>query len=691
MISSAVLIAVFAFSANTSPHRRHPGGRKRGHAPTSRAFVGPSANIRCTRGVSLASSSSTDDGSIEYDIDNNVKDQSSLISKSRLSSAAAPPKNRESASKIEIDNTRNNASTATSTTAKATKIIDTTSFQQTNTIYDVDKSTESSTIIQGLLPNKSFNLLCRIHCTITLLRKHFPTLLELPALSSSTARYIYDTNVTITGPKNETLAEGSDEVLLLNRALATAAVAARRAGSLLDLAVLGTTTSSSSTTTKQGQVVECELLIDPTNPLKVLVLWRTRLPSILSSTTSLLIGNQGNSRRKDSPLQSSTTSTTYTEFSGKSTLDISSDTGLVSKLQINEVKINGVVIIESLGTALAAVRRAARSAMASSIFDDTSNAQRRSSGNPLLDGLLNGLQDVVDAVDALPSSDEKDGSLSDSPLYVVPQHLWDEANFAVEEGISSSNSTTDTTGDIADTNIASNYIPIAIDQYSESRNVPLSGSEAFVGYATSHSALQSFAEYGLPQLSGVSASNSDLVEVSTETIRSLFATDAELVTADKNEQLTLLRGAGKIADLYRSLALLREASPGATDFGIKRIEADLQTRRLIVHWKTESPLKVEGTDVFVFEAPSKSSCRLPLGSDGDKEEVAKLCDSYFDKQRDGIPLKRLRRIRKIRPCLHLMILLLYHFTTLSVHFTRTCPTLSVQVKARRQLFPLENI
>ena len=648
MISSAVLIAVFAFSANTSPHRRHPGGRKRGHAPTSRAFIGPASNnnIGYTRGVSLASSSSTDDGSIEYDIDNNVKDQSSLISKSRLSSAAAPPKNRESASKIEIDNTRNNASTATSTTAKATKIIDTTSFQQTNTIYDVDKSTESSTIIQGLLPNKSFNLLCRIHCTITLLRKHFPTLLELPALSSSTARYIYDTNVTITGPKNETLAEGSDEVLLLNRALATAAVAARRAGSLLDLAVLGTTTSSSSTTTKQGQVVECELLIDPTNPLKVLVLWRTRLPSILSSTTSLLIGNQGNSRRKDSPLQSSTTSTTYTEFSGKSTLDISSDTGLVSKLQINEVKINGVVIIESLGTALAAVRRAARSAMASSIFDDTSNAQRRSSGNPLLDGLLNGLQDVVDAVDALPSSDEKDGSLSDSPLYVVPQHLWDEANFAVEEGISSSNSTTDTAGDIADRNIASNYIPIAIDQYSESRNVPLSGSEAFVGYATSHSALQNFAEYGLPQLSGVSASNSDLVEVSTETIRSLFATDAELVTADKNEQLTLLRGAGKIADLYRSLALLREASPGATDFGIKRIEADFQTRRLIVHWKTESPLKVEGTDVFVFEAPSKSSCRLPLGSDGDKEEVAKLCDSYFDKQRDGIPLK-IKRVENL--------------------------------------------
>ena len=135
MISSAVLIAVCAFSANKSPHRRHPGGRKRGHAPTSRAFIGPATNnnIGYTRGVSLASSSSTDDGSIEYDIDNNVKDQSSLISKSRLSSAAAPPKNRESASKIEIDNTRNNATTATKT-ARATKIIDTTSFQQTNTI-----------------------------------------------------------------------------------------------------------------------------------------------------------------------------------------------------------------------------------------------------------------------------------------------------------------------------------------------------------------------------------------------------------------------------------------------------------------------------------------------------------------------------------------------------------------------------
>ena len=152
MISSAVLIAVFAFSANTSPHRRHPGGRKRGHAPTSRAFIGPASNnnIGYTRGVSLASSSSTDDGSIEYDIDNNVKDQSSLISKSRLSSAAAPPKNRESASKIEIDNTKNKATTATSTTARATKIIDTTSFQQTNTI------TMMINLLTHLLPYRDY-------------------------------------------------------------------------------------------------------------------------------------------------------------------------------------------------------------------------------------------------------------------------------------------------------------------------------------------------------------------------------------------------------------------------------------------------------------------------------------------------------------------------------------------------------
>ncbi len=147
----------------------------------------------------------------------------------------------------------------------------------------------------------------------------------------------------MTGPKgdDEQLAQGIDEVLLLNRALSTAANAARRAGSLLDLSMIGASSTASSSSFEGGQV-ECEFLIDPNNPLKMMVLWRTHLPSLLPSSSS--------------------SSQLYTEFVGKSTIVLSPTTGLVSNLQINDVGINGVEIIETLGTTFVTLRRAARTA-----------------------------------------------------------------------------------------------------------------------------------------------------------------------------------------------------------------------------------------------------------------------------------------------------------------------------------------
>ena len=121
---------------------------------------------------------------------------------------------------------------------------------------------------------------------------------------------------------------GSDEVLLLTRALATAATAARRAGSLFDLATTGSSSSSG-----ESSRLECELLIDPDDPLRVMALWRTRLPSIGSPSS-------------------------HTEFSGRSTVRLDPKSGLVSELRVERVRVNGVPITESLGTALAAGREA---------------------------------------------------------------------------------------------------------------------------------------------------------------------------------------------------------------------------------------------------------------------------------------------------------------------------------------------
>jgi len=313
-----------------------------------------------------------------------------------------------------------------------------------------------------------------------------------------------------------------------------------------------------------------------------------------------------------------------------------------------------------LGTALATVRRAARSA--SSIFDEgegsttATTGRRKSSGNPFFDGLLNGIQDVVDAVDALPLLEEKDTSNLDAPLYVVPESLWEGSTFPVEgldlnttlESIDKSNNATPNDDDNESSEQhTSVYVPVPIDEYSTSGQIPLVGSEAFVEYAMRHKTLQSFAKYGIYQLAGISATDSEET-MDSSSVRSLFTTDAELVTFssssssgvnEREKSITLLRGAGKVADLYSSLALFREASGG--DWRIKSIEADVKTRRLIVSWRTESPLKIEGTDSFVFEDPSlTSSYRLPLSSDGDKEELAMRCSSHFnDENDDSIPLK----------------------------------------------------
>ncbi|KAL3802413.1 hypothetical protein ACHAW5_001134 [Stephanodiscus triporus] len=434
-----------------------------------------------------------------------------------------------------------------------------------------------------------------------------------------------------------------DEVLLLTRALATAAAAARQAGSLLDLAI-GTTIGQPPSTEvgRGGGRVECEFLIDPGDPLRVMVLWRTRLPSILSAAASRFGSNPSTSNDPTPP------SSLYAEFAGKSTATLSPDTGRVITLQINEVKINGVAVVDTLGTALAAVRRAARSALTTqSIGEGIAGGGRRNSGNPLLDGILNGIQDVVNAVDALPSSsDVKDGSM-DSTMYVVPARFWHKASFPVKVGVALDTPVGSTDDDSMKKN--STFIPEPIDQYRTIKGrIPPAGSKAFVEYAMMHRTLRSFAVDGLHKLAGTSTTDSkDAVDygISSESIRSLFTTDAELVTfggaagpVEGRDYITLLRGAGKVADFYRSLALFRDSTGGS--WKIVTLNADWERRHLLVSWRTESPLQIEGTDIFFFEPPTLSyPYRLPLSSDGDKGEVARRCSFYFNDENDYSPLR----------------------------------------------------
>ncbi len=471
----------------------------------------------------------------------------------------------------------------------ATKLVKTTKIPSKKNVKveDNTQQQQQQQQQQKIFSNEEFALSCRIHCTITLLRKHLSSLLELPSLSSSTAKWIYDSNnVTVVGPRGEQLAVGMEEVIGINRALAISATAARRAGNLLDSLAAS---SGGATATSFGSSVECELMIDPKNQLKVLVLWKTHLPNA--------------------------------EFSGRSIVHLSSESGLVTNLQIEQVNVNGVPVIDSLGTALATLRSASRSA-STSIFDSLNTATGRSgTGNPIFDGILNGLQDVVDAVEALPS--EKEGSDLGSPVFVLPIMLWKNRTSFVDD----IENTDDTT------------LPIPIDDYKQ--KIPLAGSELFVEYALVQKSLQNFGKNSLYRLAGVSKSDE-----STETIRSMFTTEAEFIAKDKDgDEISLLRGGGKIADFYRSLSVLREASGG--DWKVSNIITNMDERQLIVKWNSETPFKVEGQDVFTFEEPSlmTMSTRLPLISDGDIDEIVSRClecrgyVSLEDSEDSFIPLK----------------------------------------------------
>ena len=465
-------------------------------------------------------------------------------------------------------------------------------------IADATKIREVDANSISLLPEKKFNTYCRLHCTLTLLRKYFPSLLDLPPISTSTAqKWIYDTNITVTGPKGEQLAVGVDEVMGITRALAVVTSAARRAGSLLDMAVAGNKARDSSSV---GDGVECELMMDADNPFRVLVLWRTRLPQPSLASTDKQ----------------------YTEISGRSTLDLSRESGRVSNLQIQKVQINGVTIIESLGSVLATIRSTARS---SPLFETLSGTatSASSSGNLLLDGILSGIRDVVEAVDTMPSSSDSAGA----PLYILSKTDWKNVSFPALNKSS-------------DLTFSS---PVQIDQYPHDApsQIPVVGSELFVEYTMLHRSLVNLEKYGLDQLAGNTVDST----VAKEDIRGFFSSDARLVASTRSsnkrenaDYTTLLKGSGNIADLYRSLALFRQTSGG--DWSITDTETNWRERALIVSWQSNAPLKVEGSDKFTFEKPllATSSTRLPLIGDGGKDEITKICSNLFDDQ-DSTPLK----------------------------------------------------
>jgi len=363
-------------------------------------------------------------------------------------------------------------------------------------------------------------------------------------------------------------------VILLNRALAIAATTARGADRLIDLAVGGSTSSSASG-------VECEMLVDPNNPLQVMTLWKATLPA--------------------SPFGGDGANEAVTEISGTTIVTISKEDGLVDNLKLTEVKLNGVRLIDSLGSAVSSIRQVTRS-VASSF-----SAEKRNTGNPLFDGLLNGIQQTFDS---LPQAD--DDEKKTASLFVVPRQFWNITKITDLE-----------------------YTPLSVDEYSVKNNVPLTGSEEFVKYALVQESLMTFATFGVHTLAGTAEVGGQL---DRDMIRDMFSSDVMFSGETEGGERTLfIQGNSKLSDFYRSLALLRESSDG--DWSVSNILANTTERTLTISWASLSPINIEGTDVFNFEAPQLSSNqRLPLVSDGD-DFAAAVIESVLDDDRRDAPLK----------------------------------------------------
>ena len=140
---------------------------------------------------------------------------------------------------------------------------------------------------------------------------------------------------------------------------------------------------------------------------------------------------------------------------------------------------------------------------------------------------------------------------------------------------------------------------------------PLPGGHKWKAYESSHGNLHSFVTTTVPYL----AADIDPVIFPLEggkSFRDLFAPDVELKAFDNS---TLIKGSGRVADLYRAAAGLRQsgglASADPEDaWRITDISVDWRNRSAEVRWQSTIQMRVEGTDLFY------------LNKDGEIQEIA---------------------------------------------------------------------
>lgn len=417
-----------------------------------------------------------------------------------------------------------------------------------------------------------FDRLSRIHTVVKKLQQQIPTLLSTP-LTEASAKAVYADEVKLVVDDIE-LASTRQELESLSTTLVLAVLATNQANSFFANAVARPGTPQQSTSK-----LESSMAMNPTSTA-IRVEWKVTLP-----------GNNGPSNQGSNKLQ------------GVSELELDPSTGKVSTLrllrvQFNEERLNARAIGESL------------SSLRQLVFAfQNSPFIPKASGWPSLSSLLG--SDFLQQV-SQQSSDES-RKLEPTALYITESLQTAFAGY----NQTSINSTA--------TNVTMGTLTPVDDYVSTLQNassLPLPGSQNWNQYVAARRVYQTFCETTLRVLSG------NLSVASPEMLQ-LFAPQAVLKATDGSE---LLKGRDPVGNFFHTLASFRKRSSGTWELKSASLSSNYSSKHLTIavdYRATSSlpgsssavPVVIEGTDVFLLEAPILENAGKEEWEESEEEDV----------------------------------------------------------------------
>ena len=444
------------------------------------------------------------------------------------------------------------------------------------------------------MSDKDFAYRSALHNTLNNLRHQLPRTLTIP-IKADEAKRTYAEDCDLIGPKGEILGSDREEIMSVSQTIATTIGTARRAGQLLAAAA---SSGDSGDQELNMDLVDCELTLDST--LSVLhVKWSTNLPVSVTGAFPDSSGSRRRSQRggRDSDSRSSSSSSrSHSKIIGSSIFTFNAD-GLISKHQMLHVEIDGRSI-DAVGPRLASLRQTVKTVAERSPFV----LEAVEAAAPLLSNLAelaanggrprqNGQEELNDG--AKQNGGKQKAKSKSAPVLVahVPSAMrnnsssWTSSRWEVDE-----------------------YSPQNVTSSLNSQ-YPFPGGNKWKAYESSHGHLHSFVTTTVPYL----AADIDPVIFPLEggkSFRDLFAPECELKAFDNS---TLIKGSGRVADLYRAAAGLRQSGGLASDpedaWRITDISVDWRKRTAEVRWQSIIQIRVEGTDIFY------------LNEDGEIQEI----------------------------------------------------------------------